>query len=197
MRLHGGTADAELVADGGERPIRGEQGQDAGLGRRQESRPAGRFLARRVRLVGNGAVTVRRGRSIRHRPRWLISRCQALARVDPVSSDYPATPPGRLSAAQPRGRRRCRRRPLGRPRTGACSSVRPRLTLAPCRADGRQDRAPALHGRISGMVRCSFRRCRCRCRCRCRRRMPGGAGRHARWAPGDRSVWRAAGAVAS
>jgi len=37
VRVHGGTADAELVADGGERSIRGEKGQDAGLGRRQET----------------------------------------------------------------------------------------------------------------------------------------------------------------
>jgi hypothetical protein len=55
MRFHGGTADPELVADGGERSISGEEGQDAGLGGRQGNRLAGLGLVGRFRLIGDGA----------------------------------------------------------------------------------------------------------------------------------------------
>jgi hypothetical protein len=61
VRFYGGTADAELDADGSERSIRGQEGQDAGLGRRQRNRLAGFLLAVGVRLAGNDALTVRRG----------------------------------------------------------------------------------------------------------------------------------------
>ena len=44
MRFHGGTGDAELAADAGERLIRGEERQDAGLGWRQGNSLAGLFL---------------------------------------------------------------------------------------------------------------------------------------------------------
>jgi hypothetical protein len=71
VRFHGGTADAELVADRGKRPIAREEDQDAGLGRRQGNRLSGLFLAGRLRLIGNRAMTVRRGLSIRHRPKRL------------------------------------------------------------------------------------------------------------------------------
>ena len=125
VRLHGGTRDAELAADAGERLIRGEERQDAGLGWRQRNSVAGLVLVRRLRLAGDGAVTVRRGRSIRYRPIWLISLCRA-----PSSSGT-------------RDRRRCpavfvsydHRRPSSpatprSTRAGACGSGRRRLTVA-------------------------------------------------------------------
>ena len=86
MRLHSGTGDAELAADAGERLIRGKERQDACLGWRQADSLAGPVLGGRLRLAGDGAVTLRRGRSICHRPIWLISPClRRLARTDPVT----------------------------------------------------------------------------------------------------------------
>ena len=73
VRLHGGTADAELSADAGERLIRGKEREDACLGWRQRRSLAGLVLLGRLRLGGNSAVTVRRGRAIRYRPLWPIS----------------------------------------------------------------------------------------------------------------------------
>ena len=59
--------DAELGADGTERSIRGEERPQASLGRRQGNRRRGLFRAVGVRLAGDGALTVRRGPSVRHR----------------------------------------------------------------------------------------------------------------------------------
>ena len=73
MRLDGGTADPELGADGQQRSIRGQQIQDAALGRRQGNCRAVLSFCADVRLVGNSALTVRPGSPVRHRPKWLIS----------------------------------------------------------------------------------------------------------------------------
>jgi hypothetical protein len=90
VRLHGGTADAELSADRSERPIRGEERQDARLGRRQRNRRARRFRAAAIGLAGNGPRTIGRGSSLRHRPKWLVSRDNgAFARVDSVRGENP------------------------------------------------------------------------------------------------------------
>ena len=59
MCLYRGTADPELGADGQQRSIRGQQGQNAGLGGRQADRRAGLSFGVGVRLVGNSALTVR------------------------------------------------------------------------------------------------------------------------------------------
>jgi hypothetical protein len=64
VRFHGGTADAELAADRGERSIGREEDQDAALGRRHGNRAAGLFIVGRVRLTSDSAVTLRRERSI-------------------------------------------------------------------------------------------------------------------------------------
>ena len=85
---------------------------------------AGLVLVGRLRLAGDGAVTVRRGRSIRYRPIWLISPCQAASSgVDPVT--------GALGVRElrPAGSRRAPATPRST-RAGACSSVRRRLTVA-------------------------------------------------------------------
>ncbi len=73
----------------GERLIRGKERQDARLRWRQRSSLAGFVLVRTLRLAGDGAVTVRRRRSICDRPLWLISRCQAPSlEWDPVTGDF-------------------------------------------------------------------------------------------------------------
>jgi hypothetical protein len=113
VRLDSGTADAELDADRSERSIRREESQDARLGRCQGNRRARRLRAPGVGLAGNGPRTIGRGSSVRHRPKWLISRISgAFARVDPVRGENPAMPRACRSAAASRGRCRRRRRPL-------------------------------------------------------------------------------------
>ena len=145
--FHGGTADAELGADRGERSIGGQEGQDAGLGRRQGNRLSGRCLAGRIRLIGNSAVTVRRGRSIRHRPKWLILATKPVARVDPVSSDLPGEAPwafvgGTITVVSDVG---------GDPSVDFEQELAAALSAtdaSPLPSGGpRRDRAPALHGR--------------------------------------------------
>jgi hypothetical protein len=94
VSFHGGTPEAELLADGGERSMRGEESEDAGLRWRQGHRLGGLFPMRGFRLVDNGSVTVRRGRSIRHRPKWLISvRTRSLASTT-LSCGNPGEPAG-------------------------------------------------------------------------------------------------------
>ena len=97
MRLDGGTADAELGADRSERSVRGEERQDARLGRRQGNRRAGRFRAAGVQLAGNGPRTIDRGSSVRHRPKWLVSRIRGCRSSRPRARAQPGRwPPGRV-----------------------------------------------------------------------------------------------------
>jgi len=60
VRLHGRSADTELGADGGQRSMRGQEGQDARLGWGQRNRCSGLWLAVAVRLAGDGGATIRR-----------------------------------------------------------------------------------------------------------------------------------------
>ena len=108
---------AELGSGGSERSIGEVERHDVALGRRQRNRCAGLCRAVGVWLAGDCVVTVRHAPRVSHRPKWLISPCEAFLPTRPRRAAITAVIDKDASA-------RCRSQPL-RAAPWQCFHLRP------------------------------------------------------------------------